>query len=128
MQLFDVSCLFVLNNWASIVIIQALLGFERNLTHLDGHVVSLKRESVTQPGLSLNQLRCPSVPDIDCLSGYVQTVKDEGMPVFSGSDHGDLYIEYNVVLPKSLSSEKQKSKSMALSSSESAFSPFDRAG
>lgn len=33
--------------------IQALLGFERNLTHLDGHVVSLKRESVTQPGLSL---------------------------------------------------------------------------
>lgn len=29
---------------------QALLGFERNLTHLDGHVVPLKRHGVTQPG------------------------------------------------------------------------------
>lgn len=29
---------------------QALLGFERNLTHLDGHVVPLKRNGVTQPG------------------------------------------------------------------------------
>jgi hypothetical protein len=31
---------------------QALLGFTRNLTHLDGHVVPLVREGVTQPGLS----------------------------------------------------------------------------
>jgi len=30
---------------------QALLGFERNLTHLDGHVVQLKRTGVTQPGM-----------------------------------------------------------------------------
>lgn len=29
---------------------QALLSFDRNLTHLDGHVVRLKREGVTQPG------------------------------------------------------------------------------
>lgn len=29
---------------------EALLGFERNLTHLDGHVVTLHREGVTQPG------------------------------------------------------------------------------
>lgn len=50
------------------------------------------------------------------------------MPVFGGSDHGDLYIEYNVVLPKSLSSEKQKSESMRHSSSGSPFSPFNRAG
>ena len=32
------------------VALQALLGFERNLTHLDGHVVELKRVGVTQPG------------------------------------------------------------------------------
>ena len=30
---------------------QALLGFERNLTHLDGHIVEIKRHSVTQPGM-----------------------------------------------------------------------------
>lgn len=29
---------------------KALLGFERNLTHLDGHIVPLVRKGVTQPG------------------------------------------------------------------------------
>jgi DnaJ-related protein SCJ1 len=29
---------------------QALLGFDRNLTHLDGHIVRLIRKGVTQPG------------------------------------------------------------------------------
>lgn len=29
---------------------KALLGFEHNLTHLDGHTVILKRDGVTQPG------------------------------------------------------------------------------
>jgi hypothetical protein len=29
---------------------QALLGFERNITHLDGHQVHILRKSVTQPG------------------------------------------------------------------------------
>lgn len=30
--------------------LQALLGFKRNLTHLDGHIVELHQKSVTQPG------------------------------------------------------------------------------
>ncbi|THH29597.1 hypothetical protein EUX98_g4576 [Antrodiella citrinella] len=68
---------------------QALLGFERNLTHLDGHIVHLKRESVTQPG-------------------YVQTIKEEGMPIYEESGRGDLFVEYNVVLPKSLSPQMRK--------------------
>ena len=64
---------------------QALLGFSRNLTHLDGHVVPLERKGVTQPG-------------------FVQTIKGEGMPHFEHpSDHGDLFVEYNVVLPTQLS-------------------------
>jgi DnaJ-related protein SCJ1 len=33
---------------------EALLGFERNLTHLDGHIVQLKRNGVTQPGAYLS--------------------------------------------------------------------------
>lgn len=40
----------VLSCLANVVNIQALLGFERNLTHLDSHVVTLKRDGVTQPG------------------------------------------------------------------------------
>ncbi|KZP23784.1 DnaJ-domain-containing protein [Athelia psychrophila] len=63
---------------------EALLGFDRNLTHLDGHIVRLKREGVTQPG-------------------YVQVIEDEGMPVFEGPGAGNLFVEYNVVLPVQLS-------------------------
>ncbi|KAG9102988.1 DnaJ- protein scj1 [Ceratobasidium sp. 370] len=69
---------------------EALLGFERNITHLDGHIVTLNRTGITQPG-------------------YVQTIEGEGMPIFEGTGHGDLYIQYNVVLPSSLNSDlKQK--------------------
>jgi len=64
---------------------EALLGFERNLTHLDGHVVQLKRAGVTQPG-------------------FVHQVKGEGLPIFEQSSHfGDLFVEYNVVLPAAIS-------------------------
>ncbi|KAG9049101.1 DnaJ- protein scj1 [Tulasnella sp. UAMH 9824] len=63
---------------------EALLGFERNITHLDGHVVRIKRAGVTQPG-------------------FVQTVVGEGMPVFEGRGYGDLFVEYKVVLPTSIS-------------------------
>lgn len=64
---------------------EALLGFERNLTHLDGHTVHVQRTGVTQPG-------------------YVQQIRGEGMPVFEQDDKfGDLFIEYNVVLPSSVS-------------------------
>lgn len=68
---------------------EALLGFERNLTHLDGHVVQLKRNGVTQPGL-------------------VQTVAGEGMPLFGTEGHGDLFVEYTVVLPTSLSPDLKR--------------------
>jgi len=69
---------------------EALLGFERNLTHLDGHVVTLKRDGVTQPG-------------------FVQQIKGEGMPLFERhKEQGDLFIEYNVVLPTSLSDHTKR--------------------
>lgn len=72
---------------------QALLGFTRNFTHLDGHVVSLVRKGVTQPG-------------------FVQTIKGEGMPLFERpTSHGDLFVEYNVVLPTQLSKETRQSAS-----------------
>jgi DnaJ-related protein SCJ1 len=76
---------------------QALLGFTRNFTHLDGHVVPLVRKGVTQPG-------------------FVQTIKGEGMPLFERpTSHGDLFVEYNVVLPTKLSEETRQSASCRLS-------------
>lgn len=41
-------------------------------------------------------------------TGYVQTIKEEGMPIFGQSGRGDLFIEYNVILPKSLSPQMRK--------------------
>ncbi|KAG8213021.1 hypothetical protein J3R82DRAFT_11413 [Butyriboletus roseoflavus] len=70
---------------------EALLGFTRNITHLDGHVVEIDRTGVTQPG-------------------YVQMLEEEGMPLFEQYGHGNLYIEYNVVLPVELGSDVRRSK------------------
>jgi len=32
------------------VVSQALLGFKREITHLDGHVFTVERTEITQPG------------------------------------------------------------------------------
>ena len=42
-------------------------------------------------------------------------VKDEGMPVFEGHGHGELYVEFNVVLPTMLSEDVRKSTRLLLS-------------
>ena len=71
-------------------LLKALLGFSRNVTHLDGHIVPLVRKGVTQPG-------------------FVETIKGEGMPHFERpSTYGDLFIEYNVVLPTQLSTQTRQ--------------------
>jgi DnaJ-class molecular chaperone len=37
------------------------------------------------------------------------------MPIFEGTGHGDLYVEYNVVLPSSLNSDLKQSESFTVS-------------
>jgi DnaJ-related protein SCJ1 len=44
-------------------------------------------------------------------------VPREGMPIFEGQGHGDLFIEFNVVLPERISPELRKSQSVADSGS-----------
>ncbi|KKA29607.1 hypothetical protein TD95_000711 [Thielaviopsis punctulata] len=74
-------------------------GWTRNITHLDGHVVQLKRSrgQVVQPG-------------------HVERIAGEGMPIWH--EHGDdvyhetkfgaLYVEYVVVLPDQMESAMEK--------------------
>ncbi|KAK7454672.1 DnaJ-related protein scj1 [Stygiomarasmius scandens] len=79
---------------------EALLGFDRNLTHMDGHVVRLVRKSVTQPG-------------------FVQTIEGEGMPLPENENlHGDLFVEYNVVLPVDISPQTRRKLTEAFRPSE----------
>ena len=42
--------------------------------------------------------------------GFVQTIKDEGMPLFEQSTYGDLFVEYVVVLPTQLSADSRRRK------------------
>lgn len=46
----DEASPLVLCQFAMLMILQALLGFDRNITHLDGRIVRLVRKGVTQPG------------------------------------------------------------------------------
>ncbi|KAJ7475817.1 hypothetical protein FB451DRAFT_1087756 [Mycena latifolia] len=79
---------------------EALLGFDRNLTHLDGHIVRLQRKGVTQPG-------------------FVQTIEGEGMPHFEQPTYGDLFVEYNVVLPIEISPQTRRKLAEAFHSTGS---------
>ncbi|KAJ2905555.1 DnaJ domain-containing protein [Zalerion maritima] len=79
---------------------EAWMGdWSRNLTHLDGRIVSLVRErgQVVQPG-------------------HIETVEGEGMPkfhedgdsVYHQTEFGNLYVEYIVVLPDQMESGMEK--------------------
>lgn len=68
---------------------EALLGFSKVLTHLDGHEVEVEREKVTKPM-------------------SVMKIKGEGMPIHNfPSDFGDLHVKFVVVMPDRLT-EQQK--------------------
>jgi len=68
---------------------EALLGFEKAITHLDGRQISIERDEVTQPG-------------------YIIKMIGEGMPIHQkGGDTGDLYVKINVIFPQELT-EKQR--------------------
>lgn len=63
---------------------ESLLGFDKVITHLDGHKVKLSKRKITKPGEK-------------------ETIKGEGMPNYDyPSDYGDLIITYKVVFPEKL--------------------------
>ncbi|ORC85727.1 heat shock protein DnaJ [Trypanosoma theileri] len=69
---------------------EALLGFERRLTHLDGHVVELTATGVTQ-------------------HGDRQIIEGEGMPKHHvPSEKGNLYVIYHVELPSLLTTAQRE--------------------
>jgi DnaJ family protein B protein 11 len=70
-----------------ITLLEALVGFSKKITHLDGkqHDIS-SQEIITE--------------------GKVQTFKGLGMPNFEGG-YGDLFVQYTLVFPKSLTDEQK---------------------
>jgi len=73
-----------------ISLLEALTGFDVDIEHLDSHKVHISRKEVTPPN-------------------HIVKVEGEGMPLHSTpSIHGDLYVEFIVDFPKSITEEQSK--------------------
>ncbi|KAK7259245.1 hypothetical protein RIF29_24847 [Crotalaria pallida] len=74
----------------TITLVQALVGFEKTLKHLDEHLVNIGTKGITKPK-------------------EVRKFKGEGMPLHMSTKKGDLYVTFEVLFPTSLK-EEQKTK------------------
>ncbi|GKV40469.1 hypothetical protein SLEP1_g48114 [Rubroshorea leprosula] len=74
----------------NISLVEALVGFEKTIEHLDEHLVDIGSKRITKPK-------------------EVRKFKGEGMPLHFSNKKGDLYITFEVQFPKSLT-EDQKAK------------------
>nr|CAB3464002.1 unnamed protein product [Digitaria exilis] len=70
--------------------LQALVGFEKTIKHLDNHLVEIGTKGITKPK-------------------EIRKFKGEGMPLYQSNKKGDLYVTFEVLFPKTLTDD-QKAK------------------
>lgn len=85
-----------LHTTVTISLLQALVGFEKSIKHLDGRLVSIGTKGITKPK-------------------EVRRVKGEGMPLHMSLRKGDLYVKYEVLFPSTLTEEQKTKIKAALS-------------
>lgn len=79
-----------LHTTKSISLLEALVGFETSVRHLDGRKVPIKRTEITTPG-------------------FVLEIPDEGMPVHEwNSERGSLFVKFSIRFPVSLTEEQKQ--------------------
>nr|XP_027099251.1 dnaJ protein ERDJ3B-like [Coffea arabica] len=83
-----------LHTTVTITLVQALVGFEKTIKHLDDHLVDIGTKGVTKPK-------------------EVRKFKGEGMPLHFSNKKGDLYVTFEVLFPTSLT-EDQKTQIKAI--------------
>ncbi|XP_077218807.1 dnaJ protein ERDJ3B-like [Tasmannia lanceolata] len=83
-----------LHTTVTISLLQALVGFEKTIKHLDEHLVDISSKGITKPK-------------------EVRRFKGEGMPLHFSTKKGDLYIAFEVLFPSSLTQD-QKTKLKAV--------------
>ncbi|XP_052187037.1 dnaJ protein ERDJ3B [Diospyros lotus] len=83
-----------LHTTVSITLVQALVGFEKKIKHLDEHLVDISTKGITKPK-------------------ETRKFKGEGMPLHFSAKKGDLYVTFEVLFPTSLT-EDQKTKIKAV--------------
>ncbi|KAF8725942.1 hypothetical protein HU200_020516 [Digitaria exilis] len=74
----------------TISLLQALVGFEKTIKHLDNHLVEIGTKGITKPK-------------------EIRKFKGEGMPLYQSNKKGDLYVTFEVLFPKTLTDD-QKAK------------------
>lgn len=79
-----------LHTTITITLVQALVGFEKSLKHLDEHLVEIGTKGITKPK-------------------EVRKFKGEGMPLHFSTKKGDLYVTYEVLFPTSLTEDQKTS-------------------
>ncbi|KAF6156992.1 hypothetical protein GIB67_039753 [Kingdonia uniflora] len=72
----------------TITLVQALVGFEKTIKHLDEHLVDISTKAVTKPK-------------------EVKKFIGEGMPLHVSSKKGDLFLTFEVLFPKSLTDDQK---------------------
>lgn len=76
----------------TISLTDALIGFQMDIIHLDGHKVHVSRDKVTWPGARMRKT-------------------GEGMPNYENNNlHGTLYITFDVDFPKGELTQEEKDK------------------
>merc|ERR1711976_167716 len=71
-----------------ITLLEALVGFEKSVTHMDERQVEISRTAVTP-------------------HGYKKTIRGEGMPVHNvPSEKGNLIVTFEVIFPKTITPEQ----------------------
>ncbi|KAL8142629.1 hypothetical protein V2J09_015661 [Rumex salicifolius] len=73
----------------TITLVQALVGFEKTIKHLDEHLVNIGSKAITKPK-------------------EVRKFKGEGMPLHLSNKKGDLYVKFEVLFPTSLTEDQKK--------------------
>eukprot|EP00959_Pyramimonas_sp_CCMP1952_P311079 6509966-Pyramimonas_sp.AAC.1 len=74
----------------TISLVDALVGFDTTIDHLDGHKVTVSSTSVTTPGM-------------------VKKIVGQGMPIYDrAKKYGDMWIHFTVAFPSSLTDKQKK--------------------
>ncbi|KAL5203210.1 hypothetical protein ABZP36_014162 [Zizania latifolia] len=106
-----------LHTTVTISLLQALVGFDKTIKHLDNHLVEI--------GTKVNSCTCShssswvdNLNSITTLQGVtkpkeVRKFKGEGMPLYQSNKKGDLYVAFEVLFPKTLTDD-QKTKLKAI--------------
>ncbi|XP_068312170.1 dnaJ protein ERDJ3B-like [Pyrus communis] len=77
-----------LHTTITITLVQALVGFEKTVKHLDDHLVDISSRGITRPK-------------------EVRKFKGEGMPLHFSNKKGDLYVTFEVLFPNSLTDDQK---------------------